>query len=75
MCQTWISHGWKPRSCALTLLCEEAVLLGITVTPFPQRYSRSVARETDGMPLQVSAEVGVKAFLPHDQTGGVEATR
>lgn len=42
-------------------LCEEAALLGITVTPLPHRYSRSVAWETDGMPLQVRAEVGVKA--------------
>lgn len=60
---------------ACTLLCKEALLLGITLTPLPHRYSRSVARETDGMPLQVSAEVGVKASLPHDETGGVEATR
>lgn len=55
---------------ALTLLCEEAVLLGITVTSLPHHYS--VARETDGMPLQVSAEVGVKASLPHRES--VEAT-
>lgn len=58
-----------------TLLCKEAALPGITVTPLPHRYSWSVAWETDGMPLQVRAEVSVKASLPHKESGVVETLR